>query len=184
MFLYKNKQYQWLLSEAYEAFKYYLECMYECSGYLDPNFWNPKDFDGQDPSSAKRNGPEWFIERLKKKKNTLQSILNHFRSEFPALGKMEKNNKINVNLRLSICLIEKLRHIIVHKHGKTDIRSQVIENILKASCLLKNTKLEPEARARISDYLGTGEYEGLVILIENLCFIAVGFPWTLIGMTI
>lgn len=35
----KNKQYQWLLAEAYEAFEDFIEYAYAYAGYTDKNFW-------------------------------------------------------------------------------------------------------------------------------------------------
>lgn len=178
-FLYKNKQYQWLLSEAYEAFEDYLEAMYASAGFLDPGFINPKDLDGHHPALAKINGFDWFLERAKKKKDAPRSILGHFRREFPELVRMERGNKINADLRLSICLIEKLRHIIVHKHGKTEIRNQVVDAILESACLLKDKTLEPAARRKIEDHLGIDAHDGLVVLIERPVFQNGGFSMTI-----
>ena len=42
--LHKNKQYQWLLSEAYEEFEDFIEAAYAYAGYADNNFWPLKDY--------------------------------------------------------------------------------------------------------------------------------------------
>ena len=39
VFYHKNKQYQWLLSEAYELFADFIEDAYAYAGYIDNNFW-------------------------------------------------------------------------------------------------------------------------------------------------
>lgn len=166
-FLHKNKQYQWLLADAYEAYEDYLEAMYACAGFIDPLFWPEKDFESQDPSGAKSLGFQWFLEKSKNKRGAPGTIMAHFRSKLPNLAKIERNNLTNNDLRLTMCIIEKIRHIIVHKNGKTEFREHVIDSILKSANILNNKRLEPVARSIVSDHFGKGEYSGLVILVEK-----------------
>lgn len=166
-FLHKNKQYQWLLTEAYEAYEDYLEAMYACAGFIDPSFWPVKDLESQDPSSVKSLGFQWFLEKSRNKRGAPGTIMAHFRKDLPNFANIERNNLTGNDLRLAMSIIEKIRHIIVHKNGKTDVREHVIDTILKSANILNNKRLEPIARSIVSENFGKGEYNGLVILVEK-----------------
>lgn len=154
--LFKNRQYQWLLAEAYELFEDFILSIYDIAGNSDIKLRLAKD---------KAN--ELDKKELKKK---VHQIMNHFRLELPELKAIEHENKIQKNLRLYINIIEKFRHIVVHKNGRTENSELVIEQILKSSCLFSDNQRAPEARAIVGSYIGTGDIDGLLVLVEKPIF--------------
>src|SRR3989338_7424175 len=65
LLLQHNRQYQWLLVEAYEAFEDFLEKLYAYSGYLDNDFWKVKNFEGKSADEIKKLDLDWFVEKAK-----------------------------------------------------------------------------------------------------------------------
>ncbi len=160
--LFKNRQYQWLLVEAYELFEDFVLSIYDIAGGCDIKLRMAKD-----------RANELDKKELKKK---VHQIMNHFRMELPELKAIEHENKIQKNLRLYINIIEKFRHIVVHKNGRTENAELVIEQILKSSCLFSDNEREPEARAIVSSYIGKGgDIDGLLVLVEKPIFEFGGF---------
>jgi hypothetical protein len=118
LFLHKNRQYQWLFAEAYEAFEDFIENAYAFAGYNDNNFWPLSDFGNISLPELNGKDYQWFIDQVVKKKGKPRSILNHFNSKLPQMMRVVENNKLGINLKLAIILIEKLRHQIVHAKGR------------------------------------------------------------------
>lgn len=159
--LFKNRQYQWLLVEAYELFEDFVISVYEIVRSSDSKLRFSKDTANELDKIA-----------LKKK---VHQIVSHFRAAIAELRTIEQENKIHKNLRLYLNIIEKFRHIIVHKNGRTANSQLVIEQILKSSCLLSDKLREPEARAIVGSYIGTEDVDGLIVLVEKPIFEAGGF---------
>ncbi len=164
--LHKNKQYQWLLAEAYEEFEDYLENVYAYCGIGDTALWPLQDYGTISLIELPQKDFSWFAEQAKKKKYIPHSILNKLRLWFPQLKSIEINNKFNVNLWLAITLIEKLRHIIVHRGGKVDNKNLFVENITKACGLFNNGNIAQEHIGFISSFFGKDEYTNLILLLE------------------
>lgn len=154
--LHKNKQYQWLLVEAYELFEDYVVSLYELVRRDHKHFRLSKDDDGLMPLSE-----------LKKK---VPLIIDMMRKKLPELAKVEVENQISTNLRLYTRMAEKFRHIIVHKNGKTDDSEKMIEDVLKWANLAGDKAREPAARARIANYVGGGDVAGVIVLVEQPIF--------------
>jgi hypothetical protein len=152
--LHKNKQYQWLLVEAYELFEDFVVSLYEFIRAESGLFRLSKDADL--PTSE-----------LKKK---VPQIIDMLRKTLPELARIEVENQTNTNLRLHICMVEKFRHVIVHKNGKTGDAATMIDKILKSANLLGDKAREPGARQTISNFIGTGDVEGVLVLVEQSVF--------------
>ncbi len=165
--LHKNKQYQWLLSEAYEEFEDYLENVYAYFGYKNNCFWPLKDYGNIFLTDICKKDYDWYVKQAKKKnEKEPHSILNRFRNHFPALKDIETKNKINVNLSLAITLIEKLRHIIVHKGGKVSSKDEFIRVTTEQIGLYNNGRIAQEHIDFINLFFGKSEYENLITLLE------------------
>lgn len=136
----KEKQYKWILSETYEYFEVFIEKIYAILGYSDVSTWPLIDFGNIFLSEVSSKPIEWYINRVKEKRDKPDSILNHLRKIFPDISKIEKMNIFGNNLRLSICVIEMIRHITVHKSGKVDNILLFREKILKKAGLYQNGK--------------------------------------------
>lgn len=165
--LHKNKQYQWLLAEAYEEFKDYLENIYAYYGSINNAFWPLRDYGNISLSELGEKNYAWYSDQARKKKDiTPHSILNRFRKQFPELRAIEATNKLQINLSLAITLIEKLRHVIVHEGGKVSSKKAFIKLTTKQSGLYNNGNISQEHVNLISLFFGENEYENLITLLE------------------
>ena len=165
VFLYRNKQYQWLLAEAYEEFEDFLEHAYAYYGKKDIEFWPLNDYGDINLSEIKNKDFNWHLEKAKKK-NT-KAITATFRKKFKQLKNIEITNSNEINLRMAIVLIEKLRHVIVHNGGKTSKSSQIIDKVMKESEVYKKGKIpEKEFDFANSLFLTNDSHNGLVRLLE------------------
>lgn len=164
--LHKNKQYQWLLAEAYEEFEDYLITIYAWSGYNDHNFWPLRDFGNSTLMELNSHNFLWFKEQAKRKKDVPSSILSTLRGKYPEISALEASNEIGVNLRLAVTLIEMLRHVIVHNAGVTESVVDFQEKVLKKAGLYNNGKYEQQYSNFIIHFFGTGKYSNTIMLIE------------------
>lgn len=166
VFTHKNKQYSWLLAEAYEEFEDFLEAIYAYVGFNNNDFWLMSDFGNIKISDIKNKEYDWFLTQSRKKKDIPQSILNQLRDLYPELKNTEKQNKLNVDLRVCIDLISFLRHIIVHKSGIVDDREEFIKIVLQKSGVYNNGKHHPGYQEFIERFFGDDEYKNHILLLE------------------
>jgi len=164
--LHKNKQYQWLLAEAYEEFEDFIEKLYAYYGKHNSSFWPLKDFGNITLTELPDKTYDWYLEQAKKKKGTPQRIINRFRKYFNNLGEIEINNKFDINLSLTISLIEKLRHIIVHKGGKVSSVDSFIKITAESCGLYSNGNISEQNKGFIKNFFGSGKHSNLIALLE------------------
>ena len=164
--LQKNKQYCWLLTEAYEEFEDFLESIYAYIGMNDNAAWLMSDFGNISISEISNKNYEWYLERAKNKKDIPQSILTRLRLLYPSIVDIETNNKLNVNLKVAIELIAKLRHIIVHKGGVVGDRNAFLESVLKTSGIWNNGKYSPGYKDFVEKFFGRGDFQNVISLLE------------------
>lgn len=162
----KNRQYQWLFAEAYEEFEDYLVKLYAYCGIANPNFWTLTDYGNIKLSEIASKDFDWHIAQAARKKNIPKSILESFRSAFPNLLSAESQNITGGNLRFSIAMAEKLRHIIVHNAGKTADRFAFIESVAKSAGVLNNGNVTEACKDEVSQFFGGKEYSNTVMLLE------------------
>jgi hypothetical protein len=160
----KNKQYQWLLAEAYELFEDFIESAYGFAGSADRNFWPLSDFGNISLLELEKQNFDWFVSQAKK--STPQKILNRFRYKFPQLEWLETHNNLNRNLHLAIILIENLRHVIVHQKGIVSDRGKFIQKVLRESGLQNNGKPSGRNTEFIEAFIGSGDHENVIYLLE------------------
>jgi hypothetical protein len=166
LMLHKNRQYQWLLAEAYEAFEDFLVYTYAYVGMNDPDFWQLKDYGNISLNEIEGKEFQWFVSQIKDKKRDIPaSILNQFRKKIPGLESTETNNNLEINLKLAITLIEKLRHSIVHTSGETN-RANFIKIVLAAAGLENNGNHKEDDVLFIEYFFGREEYENTICLLE------------------
>jgi len=164
--LHKNKQYHWLLAEAFEAFEDFIEEAYAFAGFKDKNFWPLSDYGNISLSELDEKDFEWFVFQAKKKRDRPQSILNHFRNKLPRLQLIEMDNDFGVNLRLAIVLIEQLRHQIVHVGGTVQDKGEFVEEVLKKSGLYNNGKFDTQHKDFIESFFGSNDFQNTISLLE------------------
>ena len=164
--LHKNKQYQWLLAEAYEEFEDFLENIYAYAGFKNHNFWPLRDYGNISLEDLKLKPLTWFEEQAKKKKDIPSSIINKFRESFPKIADIEIKNGLEVNLRFVLVLIEFLRHVIVHKGGTVSDKEEFIKRVLQKAGVYNNGKPNEKYITDINAYFGDSEYKNTIVLIE------------------
>ncbi|MCX6567138.1 MAG: hypothetical protein NTW38_12100 [Candidatus Aminicenantes bacterium] len=162
----KNKQYCWLLAEAYEEFEDYLEATYAHLGYKDISSWIMSDFGNISIADLVGKDYAWYLDRAKNKRDTPQSILTRLRELYPQLVDLEIKNRLDVNLKLAIELIAHLRHYIVHRGGLVTSRDAFLESVLKKCGFWNNGKYHEDYEAFIYRFFGTGEYENVISILE------------------
>lgn len=158
----KNKQYCWLLAEAYEEFEDFIESAYAYIGYKNNKVWLLNDFGKITFSELEDKDYDWYLEQSKK----ISGILSRLRNLYPDFVNIEANNKLNLNLKVAIELIENLRHIVVHKSGVVRSRDAFLESILKKSGVWNNGKYEVKYKDFIEVFFGVDEYKNIIFLLE------------------
>jgi len=158
-----NKQYQWLLADAYEAFEVYLDRIYAHYGMQNHSFWSSADYGDVARSEIPYDNFEWHEQQVEKKSKKPHSILNKFRRQFSDLEAIEKNNKLDINLKLAIILIEKSRHIIVHKGGEVFSKDMFISSVAEKSGIASK-----DTNKFISTFFCEDRYPNLIIVPESI----------------
>jgi hypothetical protein len=164
--LHKNKQYQWLLAEAYEVYEDFLQNIYAFLGYNNNELWPLSDFGAITLNELKTKEFIFFQKQAKNKKDIPHSILSKLREILPKYMALEANNKINKNIKLMIILIEKLRHIIVHCGGVVQDKNEFIEGIFQKAGLFNNGKYDKNVYEFILGFFGDEQYKNTISLIE------------------
>lgn len=157
--LIKNKQYQWLLVEAYEAFEDFIEVVYAICGSKEAEFWREAH------SNKLPNNPDLAVFKETAKTLKISEILNRLRAKAPDIKKAENGNERVGHLRFHLILIEKIRHIVVHANGVTTNKEKIIRDILHACNVPSN--LETDVRGIIEGYFGSNNDSNHIILLEN-----------------
>jgi len=168
VFLHKNRQYRWILAEAYEIFEDFLEEAYVFAGLTDETLWHEKDLNALSQTSVEQTRTEMLVGVVKNKRDKPSSILNQFRNCFEELGtvELEKGNELQLNMKFTLILIEHLRHIIVHKKGNVSNFQMFCENVIKKSGVYNNGNYPKEYLDFIKLYFGANELENTITLLE------------------
>lgn len=143
----RNKQYQLLLLNAFEAFEQYLKC----AEFLINN--NLKNKENTRFSSTK------FIINLHKTIPAIPIIIK-FRNE--------SNPRFldEINLLLTFSLVEQLRHQIAHSSGYAKNKTLFIKKCLERIGRYDNDKPKSEYTDYLNSFFGSKQYENLICLIE------------------
>ena len=123
----KNRQYGWLLVEAYEEFEDFLERTYAWLGKHDWRAWRLAEFGNILHAELSCQPFSWYLEAVKRKfAQDPKAILARLRSIYPGLAASEACAKpMDRNLRLHVELIANLRHKIVHARGTISDRERL-----------------------------------------------------------
>jgi len=163
--LHKNKQYQWLLAEAYEAYEDYLEDLYACIGLIDHSFWLARDFGDISLSEIPQQEIAWFKAQVKQKKDKPKSILFTLRKNIPSITQVELNNKNNIHYQFATLMIENFRHIIVHNNGNFNNKLEFTKNLLHKSGIKNHFK--PNLEIYLNKYTGNKDGIDFILLLEK-----------------
>ena len=106
----KNRQYAWLLVEAYEEFEDYIEHIYAYIGKREVNDWYLDDFGKIRLADLSHKDFAWYLDAVRRKYHgASKRILNRLRTLYPELEIVEKTNALQVNLRVAIELTRQLQ---------------------------------------------------------------------------
>ena len=159
----KNKQYQWVITEAYELLEDYIEAIYVYIVCVRNDLWSSSDFGKvEDDEIGKR---EVYYRLLKAKSNPSKKITKIFRNKIPGFKEIETNNKIGKNYRFNIKLIELLRHTIVHNSGRFNDTEKFINKVLDESEI--NGKKRVIGERAVRSYITKVQEEDIVMLLER-----------------
>jgi len=174
--LHNNKQYQWLLVEAYETFEDYIDDLYAYIGWKDNTFWVAKDFGNISIDELEDKDLEWFKSRVQAKQGTPESIYKQFRLKMQTLKLLEKKNSQDIDYNFKIILIAKLRHIVVHNRGIIRDLDKFIETIFNEMGISQNGQNAEKYKSNILFYIGTTvDSENIVLLLEREKELVEGF---------
>lgn len=148
-----NRQFQWLLAEAYELFEDFVENAYACAALENRNLWPLRDFGALTLDQLPSVTFDVLLKRAKSKKDKPRSLLHPLREKLPRMKVLESRNSLNANLWLKINFIEKLRHHIVHTRGAVMDKQQFAKDLLDKVELHNNGKPEKEYLELIDAYV-------------------------------
>lgn len=166
--LHKNKQYLWLLAEAYEAYEDFLEMLYATAGHLDRNFWPLAHFGTNTLADLCNRDWQWYLDLVHRADNRLtpEKILTIFRKKLPFFEERERSNATGSDLRFSVALITHLRHHIVHTGGNIKERAKFEKNVLDAAAVPNNVKRE-QFRDEINDLFFLPPHGNTIAMLER-----------------
>ena len=172
----KNRQYCWLLVEAYEEFEDYIERIYAYIGKRNPDDWVLEDFGNIKRSELRDKDFQWHLQTVKRKySQNPKRLLNKLRNMYPNLRCVEENNSLNTNLQVAIELIANLRHQIVHTRGQVECLEDFFKNILNRCGLWNNGNPKMGLRQFIEQYLRK-DFDVYNITLIELNTAPPGFP--------
>jgi len=137
----KNRQYQFILLHAFEAFEKYLK------------------FAASQIRYTKNFSPTAFIQHLHKTIPIISRIIK-IRNE------NDKKFLGEINLLLTFSLIEQLRHQITHANGYAHDKDIFIKKCLNRIGRYNEGKPKLEYTDYINNFFGSRKYENLICLIE------------------
>jgi hypothetical protein len=160
----KNKQYQWLLAEAYEAFDKYLTHSYVFIGMEQFNVWPLSDYGNNRLSDLASMGWNGRLDLIKNKQSKTNHILTQLRKCYPEFARAETINALKINFRTFIVMCQKFRHHIVHDGGYINDQDNLVKKILDEASINGRTRETEELFIR--SYIGQSDGLTVVNLLE------------------
>lgn len=161
----RNKHYLWLLAEAFEYFEDLIELMYAHMGHKEPSAWPSKETKGETAASLATKPFDWYLQKAESNKK-LHAKLECIRKRFPALAAAEKSNHFGIDLRFTICLIEMLRHIVVHNNGRIRDLTKFIQRTFEQAGMSNNGNHDPQKLQQIHNFIATDTRGHRVVMLE------------------
>lgn len=162
-----NRQYQWLLVEAYEHFEDFLERTYAAAALSDHGYRPLLDYGTGQAGDIASPSFESLFEKSRSKKGKPYSLLNPLRTKIERIRRIESTNMLNVNLWFMLHLIEKLRHHIVHTRGDIKSREEFISRLLRSCGLFNNGRSDSVYVDWIDEFLRPVGNRHIVYLLER-----------------
>jgi hypothetical protein len=169
-----NKQYQWLLAEAYESLESLIKQVYAFCGHRDRNTWPLFDFGNILFSELHEKDFEWHYARIKEKKSATD-ILKQFRKIYPIFKALETDNALSINFHYQIILIGQLRHVIVHQGGNLNDTDPFIQKIFELAGIPLKSDKSDKLRASINNLFRKNTNASSIYIVEPNIFTAYPF---------
>lgn len=162
----KNREYCWLLVEAYEEFEDYIERVYAFLGRRDTEAWPLGDFGNVRLSELESKDFGWYLKTVKgKHRQRPKEILNRLRAVYPDLETAERMNQLGVNLRIALELIESLRHKVVHARGEVADLEEFTRRLLERCGLWNNGNPNEDHRTFVQRYFRSRCDGGFIVTL-------------------
>lgn len=161
-----NRQYQWLLAEAFELFEDFLVDAYGCAAAIDPAIWDPQHLKQVGDSGGR--APAWWVEqaRLVKPAPSATVVLRRLRA-MPSIRSMEESNWRGFDYKFGLALIERMRHVIVHGRGRVESVEKFATGVGTATGRLVAGAPTAEDMAFIKQYFGDGRLNTTICLLDH-----------------
>ena len=191
--LHENRQYQWMLAEAYEIFEDLIIDLFVFSVLKDPQLWGdlkltyPSRKNIPDVPGKEQLNDEWIRGNIEKLPSKVTNFLDIFRKKNPTIQQIEDTNFYNINVKLVIVMLAQFRHKIVHARGKIIDPELFIKKIEDQSSLTKIQKKKfayPSADlvksfiGKISNKANNEDTSFCILLVDQPSDIDYGLPIT------
>ena len=120
-----------------------------------------------------KDNKSWFIKKASTKRKRPLSILKRFHEKIPTLSRVlsirsEHDSSFfdDSFMGFMLTLASKFRHLIVHKHGWVEDKSNFIKRCLLDADVFNNGKPDQKYVDEINFYFGSGRYENMIALVE------------------
>lgn len=157
----KNREYQFLLMEAYEIFEDTIEEIYAYLGMNNINLWPLKEIKGSTKENLAHKDFNYFRSKASERKGGAIKIATKLIDYYKINPKIE-----NVSLKQRIIFIEKLRHIIVHKRGYISDPIEFTNKVAIDSGTYNNNNISQSLIDYIKFHVSKKEYRNFIILDE------------------
>lgn len=168
LLVHQNKQYQWLLADAYEWFEDYIKFAYGVAGYKNSLLWRPTEIkklhnaNGTSPNLAAYLASSFNFRDT----GDILDKINRFRTVFGALKVAEKSNLNYHSPKFTLALIEMLRHIIVHNGGRLKDKQAFVQKTFRRAGLSLAGVDSSAYTSQIDTFLATLNGETVVHLLD------------------
>lgn len=161
-----NRQYQWLLAEAYELFEDFLVDAYGCGSAMLPDVWSPQDLKAV--GNFVGQGVDWWVLQARglRRPPSAKIILERLRL-VPGVRDLEQTNAHEIDFKLALLMVDRMRHVIVHNRGRVENKETFAAAILADAGMLAGGKPKPADAAFIGQYFGDGKLDTTILLLEH-----------------
>ena len=168
LLVHQNKQYQWLLADAYEWFADYIEFAYAAGGHAITTLWRPFELRKLQEAHGANPSLDEYLEFSANSRETgdVFEKLNRFRTVFKTFRAAEERNLNYRSTRFVLVLVEMLRHVIVHNSGRVRDKQAFIERTLSRAGASLTGKDGSVFVAQINHFLATLHGESVVHLLD------------------
>lgn len=151
----------WQMVNVYELFEVFIKDIYALLGKHDNGCWRCSDYGKVPLCEIAGKHLDWF--KAAAKNIEADEAIKQLRRIFPELCEIERNNPRNFKLQFELTLIALLRHITVHRRGRT-----IFDLFTDRVCKKAGIAITADARTDLRRYFVEvpGEEEHSVVLAD------------------